>query len=155
VPDCYNHPKVHNLAGTYGYPMTRNWLASRFGINSVAFGIVAALIVVVVIVWRDVLFLITGAWPKLSWYREVLYHLLAAVAALFFGVSFFFFRPGLPRFVAVVVAISFASYVVQPFAAIPSQPLTALCVARIVGFCTLLMLLRVYFVDLRAGRVAR
>lgn len=135
--------------------MTRDWLYSRFGINFVAVGLVAGLIVVAVIVIQDISFLVTGVWPKLPWYREVLYHLLAAVAAVFSIVSFFIFRPGLPRIVALVVAISFGSYVLQPFATFHSHQLTALCVARILGFCTLLLLLRTYFVELRTGRVAR
>jgi hypothetical protein len=79
--------------------MTRDWLYSRFGINFVAVGLVAALVVVAVIVIQDVSFLVTGLWPKLPWYRDVLYHLLAAVAAIFSVVSFFIFRPGMPRFV--------------------------------------------------------
>jgi hypothetical protein len=135
--------------------MTLDWLHSRFGINFVAIGLVAALVVIAVIVFQDVSFLVTGVWPKLPWYREVLYHLLAAVAAIFSAVSFFVFRPGLPRFVAVVVAISFGSYVVQPFVDIHSHQLTALCIARILGLCTLLLLVRTYLVDLKAGRVAR
>jgi hypothetical protein len=93
-------------------------------------------------------------WPKLP-YREVLNHLLAAIAAVFSAGSFFVFRPGLARVVAVVVAISFGSYVVQPFVTVHSHQLAALCVARSLGFCTPLLLVRAYFVDLKAGRVAR
>jgi hypothetical protein len=126
---------------------------SRFGITFVAVGLVAALVAVAVIVTQDVSFLVTGVWPKLPWYREVLYHLLAAVAAVFSAVNFFVFRLGLPRFVAVVVAVSFGSYVVQSFANFHSLQLTALCVVRILGFCTLLLLVRTYREDLRAGTV--
>ncbi len=135
--------------------MTIDWLRSRFGINFVAVGIVAALVVVAVIAFQDVSFLVTGVWLKLPWYREVLYHLLAAVVAIFFAVSFFVFRPGMPRFVAVVVAISYVSYVVQPFADVHSHQLTTLCLARLLGFCTLLLLVRAYLVDIKAARVGR
>jgi hypothetical protein len=122
--------------------MPRDWLYSRFGINFVAIGLVAALVAVPVIVIQDASFLVTGVWPKLPSHREVLYHLLAAVAAVFSAGSFFVFRPGLARVVAVVVAISFGSYVVQPFAILHSHQVAALCVARIFGFCTLLLLVR-------------
>lgn len=135
--------------------MTLDWLHSRFGINFVAIGLVAAVVAVAVVAFEDVLFLVTGVWPKLPWYREVFYHLLAAIAAIFLGVSFFTFRPGLPRFVAVVVAMSYGSYVVQPFADIHSHQLIVLCLARLLGFCTLLLLVRTYLVDMKAGRVVR
>src|SRR6266853_1363472 len=113
--------------------MPRDWLYSRFVINFVAIGLVAALVAVPVIVIQDASFLVTGMWPKLPWYREVLYHLLATVAAVFSAGSFFVFRPGLARVVAVVIAIAFGSYVVQSFVIVHSHQLAALCVARIVG----------------------
>jgi len=125
----------------------------RFGINFVAVGLVAASVAIPVIMVLDIWFLVTGVWPKLSLHREVLYHLLATVAAVFSAGSFFVFRPGLPKFVTVVLAISFGSYVVQPFVPIHgNQQQTVLCVARILGFCTLLLLVCRYFLDLKAGR---
>jgi hypothetical protein len=134
--------------------MTPGWLSSRFGIDFVAVGLVATLVAAAVIVLQDVSYLVLGVWPQLPWYREVLYHLLAAVAAIFWVVSFFVFRPGSPRFVAVVAVISFGTYVLQPFADIHSHQLTALCLARTLGFCTLILPVRTYLVDLKAGRVA-
>jgi hypothetical protein len=148
--------RVHNLAGKPTMVRMRlGWLHSRFGINFVAVGIVATIVAAGVIGVQDIWFLVTGLWLRLPWYREVLYCLLAAVAAIFTAVNVFVFRPGLPRFVAVVVAICFASYVVQPFAQVSLPHLTAICSGRILGFCTLLLLVRTYFVDLKAGRVAR
>jgi hypothetical protein len=135
--------------------MTRNWLNSRFGINFVAIGLVGGLVAIAVIAVQDVSFLFSGMWPKLPWYREALYYSLSTVAAVFWAVNFFVFRSGLPRVVAIIVAISFGSYLVQPFADIHSHQLTALCLARILGFCTPLLLMRTYVVDLKAGRVAR
>jgi hypothetical protein len=133
----------------------RSWLASRFGINFVAVGIVATFLAVAVIEAQDVSFCVTGAWPKMPWYRDILYQLFAGVAAIFWGVNSFFFRSKLPRFAAVIIAMSFGSYIVQPFHNIPSHQLTALCLARLLGFCGLLLLARTYIVDLKAGRVAR
>lgn len=135
--------------------MTRDWLHSRFGINFVAVGLVAVVVSVAVILPQDISLLSTGVWLKLPWYREVSYHLLAAVAAIFAAASFFVFRPGSPRFVAVIVGISFSSYVVQPFVKIRSHQLSVLCLARTLGLCTLLLLVLTYIVDLKAGRVAR
>ena len=120
-----------------------------------AIGLVATLVAAAVIALQDVSFLVTGVWPRLPWYREVLYHMLAAVAAIFSAVSFFVFRPGLPRFAAVVVAMSYGSYVVQPLADIHTHQLTVLCLARLLGLCSLLLLVRTYLVDIKAGRVAR
>jgi hypothetical protein len=135
--------------------MTHDWLSSRFGINFVAIGLVASLVAVPVIAFQDVSYLVTGAWPKLPWHREILYFLLAGGAAVFWVAHVFVFRAGSPRFVAAVVAISFSSYVVQRFANIHSHLLAGLCLARILGFCTLLLLVRTYRVDLKTGRVAR
>jgi hypothetical protein len=135
--------------------MNPAWLNSRFGMNFVAIGLVASLVAIPVIAFQDVLFLVTGVWPGLPWYRELLYLLLAAAAAVFWATHVFVFRPRSPRFLAIVLAISFGSYIVQPFANIQPHLLTELCLARILGFCTLLLLVRTYWVDLRAGRVAR
>ena len=135
--------------------MQFDWLRSRFGINFVAVGIVAAVIAAAAIAFQDISFLLSGVWPTLPWYREVLYHLLAAIAAIFFAVSFFVFRPGLPKFVAVIVAMSFSSYVIQPFTYVHSHQLTALCVARLLGLCTLLLLMQTYVADIKSGRVVR
>jgi hypothetical protein len=135
--------------------MTLDWLHSRFGINFVAIGLVATVVAAAVVALQDVSFLVTGVWPRLPLYREVLYHLLATVAAIFSAVSYFVFRPGLPRFVAVVVAMSYGSYAVQPLADIHSNQLTVLCLARLLGLCSLLLLVRTYLVDIKAGRAAR
>jgi hypothetical protein len=147
--ECIIYQESTNL------PMTRAWLYSRFGINFVAVGLVAAFFAVTVIMIQDASFLVTGVWPKLPWYREVLYDLLAAIASVFSASSVFIFHPGLPRFVAAVVAISFGSYVVQPFVIVHHSQLTAICAARVLGFCTLLLLAWVYFANLKAGRVER
>ncbi len=136
--------------------MRRDWLLTRRATKFVGFGLVAVCVAVPVIIIEDVWFLSTGVWPKLWPGDEVLFHLLAAVAAAFCAANFFIFRPGLARFVAVVLAISFASYVIQPFAPIHGhEQLTALSVGRIVGFCTLLLLVRTYVLDLKAGKVAQ
>jgi hypothetical protein len=136
--------------------MRRYWLNTRFGINFVAVGLVAVWVAAAVIVVQDVWFLSTGTWPKLPLHREVLYELLAAVAAAFSITSFFVLRPGLPKIAAVVLTISYASYVIQSFAPIHGHDhLVVLCVSRMFGFCTLLLLIRRYFLDLKAERITR
>ena len=136
--------------------MKPDLLKTRFGINFVAVGLVAALFAIPVIMVQDIWFLVTGVWPKYPLHREVLYYLLAAVAAVFSAGSFFVFRPGLPKFVTVVLAVSFGSYLAQPFVPIHgNQQQTVLCIARILGFCTLLLLAWRYFSDLKAERDAR
>ena len=133
--------------------MRRDWLYTQFGINFVAVGLVAAWFAVAIIVTCDVWFLISGAYPKPPLHREILYGLVAAIAAVYSAVNFFIFRPGWPRVVTVVVALCFSSWVIQLFVPIhnPHQ-LAALALARIVGLCTLLLLVRTYLADVKAGR---
>lgn len=135
--------------------MRRDWLHTRFGINFVAVGLVSAWFAVAIIATCDIWFLISGTYSKLPLHREILYGLVAAIAAVFSAINFFVFRPGWPKVVTVVVALCFGSYVIQLFVPIrnPHQ-LTTLALARIVGFCTLL-LVRTYRADLKAGRVER
>jgi len=47
------------------------------------------------------------------------------------------------------------NFVIQPFADIHYHQLTAHCVARLFGLCTLLLLMWKYVADLKAGRVVR
>src|SRR5215470_5149464 len=95
--------------------MTPHLLDSKFGINFVGVGLVATAISVPVVVFQDVSFLLTGVWPKLVWCPEAYFYLIAAAAGIFWAVSSFSFRSGSPRFVAVIVAVSLASFVVQVF----------------------------------------
>jgi len=134
--------------------MTLDRMDSRFGINFVAMGVVGTFAAVPVIALQDVLFLVTGAWPNLPVHREVLYQSFAALAAVFWAVHILVFRPGLPRFVSVVAAISFVSYVVQPHVHIHFHLLAALCGARILGLCTLLLLAGKYLVDRKTANSA-
>jgi hypothetical protein len=123
--------------------MRRDWLNMRFGIDFAAIGLFAVCVGIVLVVFHDIWFMVTGAAPAMWLYDKVLSYLAAAVAAVFLVASFFIFRPGLPKYVAVILTISFASYVVQPLLPVHSyRQVAALCVARIVGFCTLLLLVR-------------
>ena len=136
--------------------MRRNWLNTRFGINFVAIGLVAVCVGVALVVFEDIWFVATGASPAMWLYDKVLCYLAAAVAAVFSVLSFFVLRPGLPKYVAVILAISFASYVVQPLLPVHGyRQVEVLCIARTVGFCSLLLLAREYRLDLKAGKVAR
>lgn len=136
--------------------MRRDWLNTRFGINFAAIGIVAVLLGGVLVALQDIWFVATGASPTLWLYDKVSSYLAAGVAAVFSAVNFFVFRPGLPKFVAVVLAISFASYVAQPLVPIHVyREVAALCIARTAGLCTLLLLARIYFLDLKAGKAAQ
>ncbi len=136
--------------------MTQDWLKTRFGIDFVAIGLVAVCIAAPIIVLHDIWFVTTGEWPRLWLFDKVLLYLLAAVAVVFSVASVFVFRPGLPKWVATIVAVSFASYVVQPLVPIHSHAqVSAVCVARAVGLCTILLLVRSYVTDLKAGKAAR
>ena len=73
--------------------------------------------------------------------HEVQSALLAGVAALFSVANFFVFRPGLPKAVTLILAVSFGSYVIQWFSPVHDQRLTFLCVARLIGFSSLALLL--------------
>ena len=128
----------------------------RYGIDFAAIGLFAVCVGVVLVVFHDVWFIVTGAAPAMWLYDKVLSYLAAAVAAVFLIASFFTFRPGLPKYVAVILAISFASYVVQPLLPVHGYRQAAvLCIARTVGFGSLLLLMREYLFDLKAGKVAR
>ncbi len=136
--------------------MRRDWLNMRFGIEFAAIGLVAVCVGVALVVFHDIWFMATGASPAIWLYDKVLTYLTAAVAAAFSVASFFVFRPGLAKYVAVILAISFALYVVQPLLPVHGyRQVAILCVARTVGFCSLLLLVREYVVALMAGKVAR
>jgi hypothetical protein len=134
----------------------RDWLNLRFGVDFAAIGLLAVCVGVALVLIQDIWFLATGAWPAMWLYDKVLSYLAAAVAAVFLVATFFVFRPGLPKYIAVILAISFASYVVQPLLPVHGyRQVAVLCIARTLGFCSLLLLVREYLIDLRAGRVAR
>jgi hypothetical protein len=136
--------------------MRLGWLNTRFGIDFVAVGLFAVCIGVTLVLIQDIWFMATGSWPAIWLYHKVLSYLAAAIATVFSVVSFFVFRPGLPKYVAIMLTVSFASYVIQPFLPIHVYHVVAvLCVARTIGFSTLLLLARAYFLDLKAGKVAR
>jgi hypothetical protein len=136
--------------------MRRHWLSTRFGIDFVAIGLVAVCVGVVLVVFQDVWFVANGASPAMFLYDKGLSYLAAAVATVFSVVSFFVFRPGLPKYVAVTLAVSFASYVVQPLLPVHGyRQVEVLCIARTVGFCSLLLLARVYLLDVKTRKVAR
>jgi hypothetical protein len=132
----------------------RHWLNSRFGIDFLAVGVVASIFTGLFIVAQDAVFLVTGAWPKLPSYRLVVLIPLAGVASIFWAVTFFIFRPGWPKVVAAALAISFGSYLVQHFVPILPAQLTALCIARVLVFCTPLLLVRAYYAERKAKGVA-
>ncbi len=136
--------------------MTREWLKTRFGIDFVAIGLIAVCVTAPIILFHDMWFVATGEWPTLWLYDRVLLYVLTSAAAVFSAASVFVFRPGLPRYVAGIVAISFASYVVQPLVPIHGHvQASAVCIARAVGLCTILLLVQSYVTDLKAGTVAR
>lgn len=136
--------------------MTRHWLYSRFGINFVAGGLVASIFACLVVVVQDAVLLVTGVWPKLPLHREIEILAFAGVASVFWTVTTFIFRPGWPKFASGALAISFGSYVVQPFVPIPPAQLTAFCIARVLAMCTpLLFLARAYFADHKVRRPVR
>ena len=136
--------------------MRCDWLNTRFGIDFVAIGIVAVLVGGALVLYQDIWFVATGASPTLWQYDKVLSYLAAGVASVFLVVNFFVFRRGLPKCVAIALALSFASYVVQPLLPVHVyREVAMLCVARIVGCCALLLLAREYSLDLKARKVAR
>jgi hypothetical protein len=135
--------------------MKRHWLNTRFGIDFVAIGLVAVCVGVALVVFQDIWFVTTGSSPAMFLYDKGLSYLAASVATVFSVVSFFVFRPGLPKYVAVTLAISFASYVLQPLLPLHGyRPVETLCIARTVGLCSLLLLAREYLVYLNAGKAA-
>ena len=127
--------------------MKDDWLGTRFGLNFLAVGIVATLVGASVILIQDVAFLFTSEWPRLSLGREVIYVVLAAVASVFAIANVYIFRSGLPKYIAGILAISFGSYVVQSFVHPNAQVLRFISAARSIGICTLLLLVRTYFVE--------
>lgn len=136
--------------------MRREWLNMRYGINFAAIGLVAVCIGVALVVFHDIWFMVTGAAPEMWLFDMALSYLAAAIAAVFLVASFFIFRPGLSKYVAVILAISFASYVVQPVLPVHGyRQLVVLCIARTIGFCSLLLLAREYFLDLKVRTVSR
>jgi hypothetical protein len=136
--------------------MRRHWLNSRLGIKFVAVGLFAIAVAAPLIILQDIWFISTGARPTLWLYDEVLCYALAAVATAHLIASFFVLRPGLPKYVAVIVALSFASYVVQPFLPIHNyKHMALLSIIRTVGLCTLLSIAWEYQSDLKAKKLAR
>ena len=136
--------------------MGRGWLNTRFGIDFVAIGLFAVCVGVILVVLQDIWFVATGASPAMWIYDKVLSYLAAAIGAAFSVVSFFVFRSGLPKYVAVILAVSFASYVVQPFLPVHGyRQIEVLCIARTVGFCSLTLLAREYILDLKTRKIAR
>lgn len=136
--------------------MKRDWMHTRFGINAVGIGVVAVCVGVAFVLFHDVYLLAAGTPPEMWRYDRVLSDLAAGVGALFSIVSFFVFRPGLPRCVAAILAISLASYVFQPLLPVHGfRTDVVLCVARIAGCSSLLLLAHAYVRDLKAGRGKR
>jgi len=120
--------------------MKATWLNTGFGTNFVAMGLVAALLSIGLITIQDIVFLVSGTWLKFTLYRQVMYVLLAAIAALFAGVSVFTFRPALPKLIALAVSVAFGSYAIQLFVPMPRHLQTAVCTGRILAFCSLILL---------------
>ncbi len=133
----------------------RGWLNMRFGIDFAAIGLVAVCVGAALVVFQDTWFVATGALPAVWPYDNALSYLAAAVATVFLAATFFAFRPGLPKYVVAILAISFASYVAQPLLPVHGYRQAAvLCIARTAGFCSLLLLVREYFLDLKARKAA-
>lgn len=136
--------------------MRRDWLNMRFGVDFAAIGLLALCIGIALIAFHDIWFIATGAAPAIWTFDKVLSYLAAAVAAVFAAASFFIFRPGLAKYVAVILAMSFASYLVQPLLPVHGyRAIKIISVARTIGFCSLLPLVRRYLFDLRGQRLVR
>jgi hypothetical protein len=136
--------------------MRRHWLSTRFGIDFVAIGLVAVCVGIALVVFQDVWFVANGASPAMFPYDKGLSYLAAAVATVFSFVSLFVSRSGLPKYVAVTLAISFASYVVQPLLPVHGyRPIEVLCIARTVGFSSVLLLAWEYLLNLKTRKVGR
>jgi ABC-type enterochelin transport system permease subunit len=134
--------------------MKRDWLNMRRGIDFAAIGLLAVCVGVALVVFQDIWFVATGTPPAMWLYHRLLSYLAAAVGSVFSVASFFVFRPGLPKYVAAILAISFALYVLQPLLPVHGyREVAFLCIVRTVGFCSLLLLVREYLRDLKAGKV--
>ncbi|HUA99575.1 MAG TPA: hypothetical protein VMA34_14690 [Terracidiphilus sp.] len=136
--------------------MKRDWFNMRFGIDFAAVGLLAVCVGAALVVFHDIWFVAAGAPPAMWLYDEVLSYLAAAAAAIFSVACFFVFRRGFPKYVAIVLAVSFASYVAQPLLPLHSYRQAAvLCTGRTLGLSSLPLLAWKYILDRRAGKVAR
>jgi hypothetical protein len=135
--------------------MRRDWLNTEFGMNFAAIGLVSVCVALPCIIIQDIWFVATGVSTTLWAFDEVVFDLAAGVAAVFWVINIFVFRPGLPKYVAVVLVISFASYVFQPLLPLHAyREVAVLCIARTIGCLTILLLAWVYHRDLKAGKVS-
>jgi hypothetical protein len=112
--------------------MKQGWLNSKIGINIVAIGIVATMLSLAVFTVEDVAILFTGNLFAFRTPRLAFYSLAAAVAALFCGLTIFIFRPGLPRIIISLLAVSMASHATEHLVPIASTPLKVIAALRIV-----------------------
>jgi hypothetical protein len=133
VPCCEDRP----LAGL----ATRlNRLGTSTGLNVVAIGIVASALSLVMFTIQDLLTLLTGKFVAFHGPKGIWYVVLAILAALFCAMNVFVLRPGLPRFLAVLLSITMASHVLEQFVALPAQQLklAAICRSFVVAVVILL-----------------
>lgn len=129
--------------------MKQDWLKSEIGINIVAIGIAATMISLMVFTVEDVSILLTGNLFAFRTFRIAFYSLTAALATLFCGLTIFIVRPGLPRIVIGLLALSMASHAIEHFVAMPATPMKVIAAFRIV--VSLLVIIPV----LRFGSAAR
>ena len=113
--------------------MRLKWLGTSVGANIVALGIVAIVFALFISTFGDIVFLVTGNVWTPGGFRSVWYPLWEALAALFSAITFFVWRPALPRIMIALFAVSMASHVVERFAPMPAQQL------RLVAICRLLI----------------
>src|SRR5271156_4810847 len=119
--------------------MRRGWLGTATGLNVVAIGIVASALSLVMFTIQDLLTLLTGKFAAFHGPKGIWYVLLAILAALFSAMNVFFFRRGLPRFLAALLSITMASHVLEQFVALPTQQLklAALCRSFVIAIVIL------------------
>jgi|HubBroStandDraft_4_1064222.scaffolds.fasta_scaffold611994_1 hypothetical protein len=111
--------------------MKQDWLNNKTGINIVAIGIVATMLSLAVFTVEDVSILFTGKLVALRTPRLAFFSLVAALAALFCGLTIFTSRPGLPRIVIGLLAVSMASHAIEHLLSIPPTPLKVIAATRI------------------------
>lgn len=112
--------------------MKRDWLKSEIGIDIVAIGIAATVLSLAVFTIEDVSILFTGNLIAFRAPRIAFYSLAAALAALFWGVTIFISRPGLPRIVIGLLSISMASHAVEHLVSMPPTQMKIIAASRIV-----------------------
>lgn len=124
-------PSAYQFVWEPAESMKRDWLNSKVGINIVAIGIVATMLSLAVFMIEDVSILLTGNLFAFRTPRLAFYSLAAALAALFCGLTIFISRPGLPRIIIGLLAVSMASHATEHLVPMPPTSLKVIAVFRI------------------------